>query len=201
MIARPWPWSGAAAALLLLVLSLAPVKHGLEATMTTQMLLQLPLLVGVGVLLRELLPERLRQLSAAWDYRGFTGLLLASIAATFWFVPRLLDASVAHSAVDAAKYLSIPLLIGLPLSLSWPRAGFVVRGVFLLEFIATLFRMGWLYLSWPDRLCNSYLLDDQQRLGRYLVLTGVACCLAVGVQLLWGHVDTRPDAPRLAARR
>jgi hypothetical protein len=71
-------------------------------------------------------------------------------------------------------------------------SGFIVKGVLMLEFIATLFRMGWLYLSWPFRLCNSYLLDDQRRLGQYLVVAGVAVCVFVAAKLLWGHVDTRP---------
>jgi hypothetical protein len=127
-----------------------------------------------------------QRLSATWDYRGITGLVLAGIASAFWLLPRLMDSAASQPAVDAARYLSIPLLIGLPFSLSWPRMSFIVHGVFLLEFIATLFRMGWLYLIWPDRLCSNYLLDDQQRLGQYL--------------LLWGHFDALREAPRVAAR-
>jgi hypothetical protein len=84
----------------------------------------------------------------------------------------------------------VPLLIGLPLAVSWPRMSFIVQGVFLLEFTATLFRMGWLYLVWPDRLCNSYLLDDQQRLGEYLVVSGVVACVLIVTKLLWGRFDS-----------
>jgi hypothetical protein len=189
------------AAVLLVVLGLPPLRHLLEGSMTMQMLAQMPLLAGVGVLLRAALPGSVVRLSAAWDYRGISGLVLASIAAGFWLLPRLLDAAVSQPAVDAARFLSMPLLVGVPLAVSWPRAGFIVRGVFLLEFIATLFRMGWLYLIWPERLCNNYRLDDQQCLGECLVLMGVACCVLVGARLLWGHVDTRAHAPRIAALR
>jgi hypothetical protein len=191
---RAYPLCAAAS---LLALLLAPhLIHLLEATMTTQMLLQLPLLVAVGALLRSTLSARVVRLSADWDHRGITGLLLASLAAAFWLLPRTLDSAVSQPTVDAARYLSAPLLIGFPFAISWPRMSFVVRGVFLLESIATLFRMGWLYLIWPDRLCNNYLLDDQQRLGQYLVLIGIAACLAVGAKLLWGQFDARPQAPQ-----
>lgn len=199
MSLRRRSYSIGAAALVLLVLLAPPVKHALEATMTAQMLLLMPLLVVAGALLRAALPPRIVRHSAAWDYRGVTGLVLASVASAFWLLPRLLDSAGSQAAVDAARYVSLPLLIGLPFSVSWPRSSFIVRGVFLLECIATLFRMGWLYLIWPDRLCNSYLLDDQQRLGQYLVLIGLAACVVVGAKLLWGQFDALADTPPRAS--
>ena len=198
MTARPRWYCVALATSLFLALLVPPVKHVLEASMTTQMLVQIPLLVCAGLLLREALPARALALTASWDYRGLTGLVLASFAAAFWLLPRLLDAAVTEPMVAWAKYLTVPLLIGLPFAVSWPRMSFVVRGVFLLEFIATLFRMGWLYLIWPDRLCNNYLLDDQQRLGQYLVLIGVSFCILIGWKLLWGRFDTFPQARRVS---
>lgn len=177
-------------ALLLWLLLLAPpVRHGLETSMTTQMLLQLPLLVGVGALLARALPARALQMAGAWNDRGIAGLVLASVASAYWMLPRTLDASVNEPLLAAAKLLSVPLLIGLPFALGWPRMSFIIRGVFLLEFIATFFRLGWLYLIWPARLCNNYLLDDQQRLGEYMLLIGAALFLAVAGKLLWGRFD------------
>ncbi|MGB6604182.1 MAG: hypothetical protein WA747_09020 [Steroidobacteraceae bacterium] len=188
------------AALVFVVLLLPPVKRVLESSMTMQMLLLMPLLTGVGALLRAALPRRALRFGAAWDSHGITGLVLASMTAAFWLLPRMLDSAASQSGVDAARYLSLPLLIGLPFSVSWPRMGFVVRGVLLLECIATLFRMGWLYLVWPDRLCNNFLLDDQQRLGQNLIVIGVAASVAVGAQLLWGHFNTHAGATRTAGQ-
>lgn len=190
---------GLCSALLLFVVTLAPpLKHALEASMTAQMLVQIPLLVVVGLLLSHSVPARVNAALAGWDQHGVSGLLLATLAAALWMLPRLLDAAVTEPAVAIAKYLSIPLLIGLPFALSWPRMGFIVRGVFLLELIATFFRMGWLYLIWPDRLCNNYLLGDQQRLGRYMVLIGAMLLLWVAVKLLWGRMDTFAETWPLA---
>jgi hypothetical protein len=84
----------------------------------------------------------------------------------------------------------VPLLIGLPLGLGWPRMGFVVRGVFLLELIATFFRLGWLYLVSPLRLCNNYLLDDQQRAGQYMLVIGGVILACVMAKLLWGRFNS-----------
>lgn len=179
------------AALVYLALLVPPMRHLLESSMTTQMLLQIPLLIGVGFLLPQALPARLLNIISGYNHQGITGLLLASVAGAFWMLPLALDASVADPLFVAAKYLSVPLLIGLPLALSWPYMGFIIKGVFMLELTATFFRLGWLYLIWPGRLCNNYLLDDQQRLGQYMLWIGGALVLGIAAKLLWGRFD--PD--------
>ena len=197
MTARPRSVDVAcSAALLFLVLLAPPVKRALEASMTAQMLLQIPLLVAVGVFIARLLPIRATRVIADWNYRGISGLVLATMTSMFWMLPRTLDAAVTDPLVAVAKYASAPLLIGLPLALSWPRMGFIVRGVFLVECIATFFRLGWLYLISPDRLCNLYLLDDQQRLGQLLLLIGAALFIAIAWKLVWGRFDSLSGAPR-----
>ncbi|TAM19581.1 MAG: hypothetical protein EPN46_10520 [Candidimonas sp.] len=177
------------AVLVYFALLVPPLRHLLESSMTTQMLLQIPLLIGVGFLLPQALPARLLDIVSECNHQGIAGLLLASVASAFWMLPLELDASVADPLIAAAKYLSVPLLIGLPLALSWPRMGFIVKGVFLLELTATFFRLGWLYLIWPGRLCNNYLLDDQQRLGQYMLWIGGALLLGITAKLIWGRFD------------
>lgn len=204
MIVRLRPVDAACgAALLLLVLLAPPLRHALQASMTAQMLVQIPLLAAAGVLMARALPAPLSAAIAAWNDHGISGLVLATLASAFWMLPRALDAAVTDPSVAIAKYLSVPLLIGLPLALSWPRMGFVVKGVLLLEGIATLLRLGWLYLVSPERLCNLYLLDDQQRLGRLLLLIGAALFLGLAWQLVWGRFDSlsaAAPAPRPTQR-
>jgi hypothetical protein len=67
------------------------------------------------------------------------------------------------------------LLVGVPLTLSWDRLGFIGRAIVRIEFIAMLLRLGWLYLISPQRLCYSYTIGDQQLLGQACLL--VAGCL------------------------
>ena len=175
------------------VLALPPVKHALEASMTLQMLVQIPLLALAGWWLRPLLPRRVSDSLAGWNRSGITGFVLASLAAMVWMLPRAMDAALEVPWVEVAKFTSVPLLIGLPLTLSWPRAGFVVRGVFLVEVIATAFRLGWLYLFSPERLCSNYLLGDQQWLGKIMLAIGATTSLFLAWKLVWGRLEVEAE--------
>ena len=184
------------ASIVFLGLLLPPARHVLQASMTAQMLVQIPLLAAVGYLLHDAVPERVVARISRWNHLGISGLVLATVAAACWMLPRSLDAAVTERWVEAAKFTSVPLLIGLPFGLSWPRMDFVVRGVFLAELIASFFRLGWLYLVSPVRLCNNYLLGDQQRLGAYMVSIGVAMLIGMAGMLLWGRFDSLRDSAR-----
>jgi hypothetical protein len=181
-----------AAAALWLALAAPPSRHVLEASMSAQMLLQLPLLAAAGVLAARALPARAVAAIDGCNEQGLAGLVLLSFASACWMLPRALDASVTEPLHAATKFVCLPMLVGAPLALSWPRMGFVVRGVLALEALATCFRLGWLYLIWPERLCSLYLLDDQQRLGRALLLVGAALLLALVVRLMWGRFEPSP---------
>ena len=172
-------------------LALPAVRHPLESTMTYQMLVQLPLLAVAGWALAQGLPAAIGRRLAPWDQAGINGLLLASLTGLVWMLPRAMDAAIDEPLVTLAKFLSVPLLIGVPVALSWPRASFVVRGIVLAEVIAMSLRLGWLYLISPQRLCSNYLLGDQQRLGQILIIVGFVILLVVVWKLMWGHIDTR----------
>lgn len=186
------------AAVILVVLLLPPIIHALQARMVLQMLVQIPLLIAVGYLLRDALPQRLAATIAAWNLNGIGGLVLATFATAFWMLPRSLDAAATQPLFTLAKFVCVPLLIGLPLGLSWPRMNFVVRGVFMVELIAMFFRLGWLYMISPIRLCNNFLLDDQRRSGQYMLIIGGAILLWVAAKLMWGHFNLPQDAQRAA---
>ncbi len=185
MIVPPrWhPWLGLA---LWVVLALPPVRHVLEATMTLQMLVQIPLLAVAGRWLAPLLMRRVVDVLSGWNRSGITGIVLVSLTGVLWMLPRMLDAALENPWVALAKFASVPLLIGVPLAISWPQAGFVVRGVWLVEIVAMTFRLGWLYLVSPVRLCSNYLLSDQQQLGKIMLAVGVAICLLLAWKLMWG---------------
>lgn len=185
-----WSFPVRGAGLLVLVLLVPPVRHRLEATMTAQMLVQLPLLAAAGWLLFHAMPARVLTRVARWNDYGITGLVLVTVVSIFWMLPRSLDAATSYPLMAAAKYLSVPLLIGLPFAVSWPRMGFVVRGVFLAELVATFFRLGWLYLISPIRLCSNYALNDQQRLGEYMLAIGSGLLVWLVGKLLWGRFES-----------
>ena len=179
------PWLGLA---LWLALALPPVRVALEATMTMQMLVEIPLLALAGWWLASWLPWGVSDALASWNRSGIVGILLASLTSIVWMLPRALDAALERPGVAVAKFASVPLLLGVPLAQSWPRAGFVVRGVFLVESVATAFRLGWLYLASPARLCSNYLLSDQRRLGEILLALGAAGTVALLWKVVLGRI-------------
>lgn len=169
------------------LLALPFAQTVLEATMMRHMLVQIPLLMLAGGLVAGRVPARMRTALASWNALGITGLLLASSVAMFWMIPLVLDAALSEPAFVWAKFLGVPLLVGVPFALSWPRANFIVRSVFWIEAIAVLFRAGWLYLASPVRLCSNYSLDDQQQLGALLLWCGLAAVLLGAGHLFFGH--------------
>jgi hypothetical protein len=187
---RRWSFPTWCAVLLVLVLLAPPIRHRVEATMSAQMLLQIPLLIAAGWLLSHAMSARVLAKVDRWNHGGIAGLVLVAVVSTFWMLPRSLDAATSYPLMAAAKYFSVPLLIGLPFAVSWARMGFVVRGVFLAEFVATFFRLGWLYLISPIRLCNNYALNDQQRLGGYMLAIGGGLLVWLAGKVLWGGFES-----------
>lgn len=106
-------------------------------------------------------------------------LILTLVTAAIWMLPRSVDAALLGTTGLIAKFVTLPLLCGLPLALCWTRIGPVLRGFLKAQAVSMLLLLGFLYTHAPSRLCNSYLLDDQRRLGMGFV--AVACALT----LLW----------------
>lgn len=176
------------ATLIVLFLALPAVRAGLEADMSWHMLVQLPVLAVCGGCWGRAVPEHIKAVLAPWNRQGISGLLLASLTGLFWMLPRALDLALEQPGIELAKFLSLPLLVGLPVALSWPVAGFVVRGLVLMETIAMLFRIGWLYLVAPVQVCANYRVDAQQVLGRAMLGIGFALLAVLIWRVVWGRV-------------
>lgn len=155
-----------------LLIVLPPLGALLESTMTTHMLIQIPLLVLCGWALGGHVEDWHRKRLTALP--AFRWALLVAAATTFgvWMIPRLLDLAVESAGVDVLKALSLSLAGGLPLRVAWSHLGPVARGVVHVEALASLWRLGWIYLDTPSRLCTQYGLVDQQRLGGLLLQFG-----------------------------
>ena len=165
--------------ILALGLAAAPVTRALEASMVGHVVLQIPLLVLAGWLIGTALGTApgVRAFLDEWNATGIPGLLTALFTALFWMLPRSLDQALADPVTELAKFASLPLLVGLPLSLSWGRLPTVVRGFVWANLVSMLASLGWLYLDAVVRLCNSYLTDQQSLLGRVLLM--IAAAIAV----------------------
>ena len=142
-----------AAAVLLATLMVPALREWLTASMWRHMVLQFPVWMGAGALL-------------------VVGAVLAVL-----MVPRVLDLALVSPGIEAAKCGAL-LLAGALLRLSWRAAGLVVQGFFLGNLLPMTAVVGQLYIDSPLRLCNAYLLDDQARLGEWLVATAAVLAVA-----------------------
>lgn len=146
----------------------------LERDMAVHMTVQVPMLIGLGLLLAAIVrPHEPRQLADA-DWLGIPGIVAVVFATSFWMLPRALDEAVADPLFDMAKFSSLPLLVGLPLGLSWSRMPPLGRAFIWANFIPKLAAVGGLYLAAPTRLCAYYRLDQQATAGWTLILVAVA---------------------------
>ncbi|WP_264212322.1 hypothetical protein [Leisingera thetidis] len=165
-------------ALLALVEAIA-LREAAVASPVQHVLLQMPLLVLAGMV-------------AAWSLTGRRAwavplLLTALTAFLFWMLPRNVDWALSPAG-ELAKYLSLPLLLGVPLRLSWPWLGPVLRGFLKANALSMLGVLGFLYIHAPVRLCNSYLVSAQQDLGFAFLYLGAALACLWAAPLLFGDL-------------
>lgn len=158
----------------LIAIVATPVKSSLESTMASHVLIEIPILILLGAGLGRVILSLNNHFLLRFDRGGIAGILITSFTVGFWMIPRWLDASLIDTDISVAKFISLIFLAGVPLAISWERLGFIARGVVKIEFLSMLFRLGWLYLISPDRLCNSYLLEDQVWLGKGFLILGFA---------------------------
>jgi len=179
-------WSGP----VLLGLLLA-TRAPLEASMLRHMLVQLPLLVICGALLRPWL--RLPAELTRMDGQGLATFTAAVFITTYWMIPRALEQALFEPLATMAKFASL-LLLGAALPGALRRAHVVVQLFFVANICAMMAIAGMLYRELPQRLCNAYLLDDQTVTGTALVVLalvlGVAWCV-----VNTGHFTDPPERP------
>ena len=170
-------WRLPAAGLLLCLLALPAARDWLEASMTRHMLVQFPLLALAGFGLAASLSQRWVTRMNRWNGNGVTGLFAAALVLALLMIPRLLDLALVNGWIELAKFLAL-LVCGAAVQLSWQPAGLLVQGFFLGNVLPMTVVVGYLFESSPVRLCNAYLLGDQESLGQGLVWVAAAVGLA-----------------------
>ncbi len=155
------------------LLALPPLRQDLEANMLYHMLVQFPLLICAGFLIGNALPVVIKNRLTAWNHLGITGLLLAACVASFWMIPRALDETLVQPWIETFKFASLTFGVGAALALSWQSASFLIKGLFIGNLLPMLAVAGWLYIESPVRLCNAYLVSQQELTGTALVWASV----------------------------
>ena len=155
--------------LIVVVLGLPSIRDALERVMIAHMLVQIPLLAASGAIVASAIPPRWKGQLASWNRNGVSGILLALIASSWWMVPRALDSALAKPAFEVAKFVTLPLLVGAPLALSWSRLGGLGQAFVVANVLPMWAVVGWLYAAAPVRVCNFYLVEQQVDAGRGLL--------------------------------
>ena len=184
---------------LLVLLAVPALRQLLEASMARHMLVQFPLFMLAGALLAGGLSAGGRRAVARWNAHGISGLVATGLVLGLLMVPRVLDLALVSPAIELAKCSAL-VLAGAALRLSWRPAGLVVQGFFLGNVLPMSAVVGQLYIDSPTRVCNAYLLDDQEQLGRWLVWLAVLIAVAWLAWMLYALVrrDAALQAPNLA---
>ncbi len=164
--------------LFLYLLSYSIIGQWFEVSMVRHVLIQIPCLVLAGYLFgrKSLINNRFLILI---NDKGLAGILMCIFIGGYWMLPRALDAALAGSNMALVKYISLPFFVGIPLAISWQRIHPIARAVIKIEFLTMLFRLGWLYLVSPNRLCNFYQLNEQIILGKCFLI------IATSLSLYW----------------
>lgn len=163
--------------ILLLFVSVPYVRLMLEASMVATMLVQIPLLVCSGYFLAKGFPKKWRAFFLFFNENGIAGILVTLFILTYWSLPRAIDAALNDPLMEIAKYISLPFLAGVFLYYSWQLLGPISKSFIWANVISMIFVMSWLYLVSPARLCNNYLVSEQQELGKAMFIIGLVICI------------------------
>ncbi|MDA7827181.1 hypothetical protein N9A67_03025 [Rhodobacteraceae bacterium] len=143
-------------------------------------LVQMPLLVLAGVL------WPLPHVKLPQDLIGPI-LILWLVTLIMWMMPRSVDAALTQWVGHFAKFVTLPILLGLPLRLTWPSIGPLFRGFLRAQAISMLLLLSFLYTHAPVRICNSYLVSDQYRLGLGFAWVAGALVIIWLIPVFTGH--------------
>ncbi len=158
------------------------LRNALERDPVTHVLVMLPLLAAAGWLLASTIETQ------GWRPSqpvANAATLLGVFVILFWMLPRYIDASLTNPLVELAKFVTIPIGVGAVLSVSWRAAHPMLRGFLKANAISMLGVLAFLFTHAPVRICNSYLVSDQERLGVGFLVVAVVLAVAWVVPLFF----------------
>jgi len=179
-------WAAAAVAIIS-----PPIDSFLDASMSRHMLLQIPLLVGMGYAAVWLWPAaRLRSPSMR-----VSAIIFAMGSLLFWMLPRSLDTAVTVTWVDQAMHANM-LLVGWFLAISLPRLPFLVKMALGVYGLAMALAAGVVYASTTIPVCSTYSVQQQNEAGALLLWIGSALFVVLlgrGAFLLTAIAAEKPE--------
>src|SRR5690625_1049270 len=165
-------------------LALPPVAHLTESIMAIHMHVQMPFLAVCGALMTPLLQKKFPSFFMKWNRDGIPGIVLALIVISYWLIPRAMDDALMSLPVEIFKFISWPLLVGVPIWDSWRKLTRSWKNGALITIAILYVVMAFIYIFAPDQLCNNYLIVDQRTLGSSFLIVAI-CIVIYQIQLLF----------------
>lgn len=172
-------------------------RQSMTATMVLHMLVHIPVILVAGVLAGQAglldvkpgAPGCKVHWLAKYNGHGIPGLLAVAFMMAYWMIPRSLDNVLVSDIASIAKFAGL-FIAGLLLLDSLRRADSVIKLFFLGNFVWMTAIVGLVYQENPARLCNSYLMGDQEATGFGLVI------VAAVLPMLWLWAEYRQSRQR-----
>ena len=168
---------------LLLFLAVPPVRHLLESIMAMHMHMQMMMLFLSGLLMAPFLQKKFPGVFAKINSTGYPGLVLFLVILLYWMLPRTMDESLELPSVELFKFISLPLLAGVPLRDSWPKIQEAAQVIFFLILVIIFSALGYLYVFSESTLCNNYLMTDQKTAGYGFIFLAVSILIYILLML------------------
>ena len=165
-----------------LIFLIDPIRQGTESRMAWHMLLQFPLLLASGICVAALTSERIEWLRRydRIDAHGLLGATLASCVLAYWMIPAALDMALLSEPARVGKYASL-WIGGFALGRSHTRIGDVLALFFVGTLAWMMATVGLVYQTLPQRLCVSYLIDEQRWTGAGLVAASALLAVVTAI--------------------
>jgi len=173
-----------------LIISLCWIfRDFLERSPVTHMLFQLPLLAWAGYLI---VPKGALATSSM-NQGGWAALLVVLFTTAIWMLPRSIDAAVTSPTIDLIKFITIPIGFGAALAIGWPNAHPILRGFIKAQTLSMLLVLAFLYTHSPVRICNAYLVNDQERLGYGFLIAAILLAIIWVFPLFFAENSNRSN--------
>jgi len=148
------------------------VRDALQASMLTHTFGLVFGVIGMGYLAAygmEVLHSGTRNDFPELNSMGLGSWLIVLFSLMFWMLPATMDQAVESSAMSWARNINL-LLAGAMLRISLKNAHPFLSLFFAWNLVTMLFIQGLLYLNLPERICNAYLLGDQENTAKAMIL-------------------------------